>query len=235
MVKTADGTEVLVAAVSDGAGTAERSDVGSALVVESFLERFAGAGVMFPDLRTIDRDFVDAWFDDVRDAIGTRAAQDGAEPHDYACTLLGAVVGPDAAAYVQIGDGAIVVSTSDASGYSWLFWPQHGEYANSTYFITQDGAERMLQFDIQPAMDEIAMFSDGIERLVLDMAARTVHGPAFRPIFEWLASIEPDGSKAPSAGLMAYLGSDHVNRRTDDDKTLVMASRASPPAKTVVP
>lgn len=235
MLKTADGIEVLVAAVSDGAGTAERSDVGSALVVESFLERFAGAGVMFPDLRMIDRDFVDAWFDDVRDAIGTRAAQDDAEPHDYACTLLGAVVGPDAAAYVQIGDGAIVVSTSDASGYSWIFWPQHGEYANSTYFITQDGAERMLQFDVQPAMDEIAMFSDGIERLVLDMAARTVHGPAFRPIFEWLTSIEPDGSKAPSAGLVAYLGSDHVNRRTDDDKTLVMASRASPPAKTAVP
>ncbi|WP_338661291.1 PP2C family serine/threonine-protein phosphatase [Pararoseomonas sp. SCSIO 73927] len=231
VVTGADGTEVLVVAVSDGAGTAKRSDVGSALVVESFLGRFAEAAAASPDLKAIDRDFVDEWFDDVRDAIGARAAQDGAEPNDYACTLLGAVVGPDAAAYVQIGDGAIVVSSDEASGYSWIFWPQHGEYANSTYFITQDGAERVLQFDVQPAMDEIALFSDGIERLVLDMSARTVHGPAFRPIFEWLAGTEPDRSGAPAPGLVAYLGSDHVNRRTDDDKTLVMATRALPPAK----
>lgn len=235
VVRAANGTEVLVAAVSDGAGTAKRSDIGSALVVESFLERFAGAGASSPDLKAIDRDFVDEWFDDVRDAIGALAAQDGAEPNDYACTLLGAVVGPNAAAYIQIGDGAIVVSTAEASGYSWIFWPQHGEYANSTYFITQDGAERVLQFDVQPAMDEIALFSDGIERLVLDMAARTVHGPAFRPIFEWLAGTEPDHSGAPSPGLVAYLGSDHVNRRTDDDKTLVMATRALPPTKAATP
>ncbi len=229
MVKKGDGTEVLVLAVSDGAGTAKRSDIGSALVVENFLERFAWAAALSSDLRPIDRDFVDEWFDDVRDAIGARAAQDGAAPNDYACTLIGAVVGPDVAAYVQIGDGAIVVSSEEASGYSWIFWPQHGEYANSTYFITQDGAERVLQFDVQPAMDEIALFSDGIERLVLDMTAKTVHGPAFRPIFEWLAGTEPDRSGAPSLGLLAYLASDHINRRTDDDKTLVMATRALPP------
>ncbi|SDB22043.1 PP2C family serine/threonine-protein phosphatase [Belnapia rosea] len=235
VVKAADGREVLVIGVSDGAGTAKRSDIGSALVVESFLERFAEAAATSPDLKAIDRKLVDEWFDDVRDSIGARAAQDGAEPNDYACTLLGAVVGPEAAAYVQIGDGAIVVSSEEASGYSWIFWPQHGEYANSTYFITQDGAERVLQFEIQPAMDEIAIFSDGIERLVLDMTARTVHGPAFRPIFEWLASTEPDLSGAPSPGLAAYLGSDHVNRRTDDDKTLVMATRALPPEKIPVP
>jgi hypothetical protein len=235
IVKAANGMEVLVAAVSDGAGTAKRSDIGSALAVESFLERFAEAVARAPDLKAIDRNFVDEWFDDIRDAIGARAARDGAEPNDYACTLLGAVVGPDTAAYVQIGDGAIVVSSEDVSGYSWIFWPQHGEYANSTYFITQDGAERVLQFEIQPAMDEIAIFSDGIERLVLDMAAKTVHGPAFRPIFEWLAGTEPDHSGAPSPGLAAYLGSDHVNRRTDDDKTLVMATRALPLEKISVP
>ncbi|MFC3029709.1 MULTISPECIES: PP2C family serine/threonine-protein phosphatase [Roseomonadaceae] len=235
VVKAADGTEVLVAAVSDGAGTAKRSDVGSALVVESFLERFALAGAASSDLKTVDHAFVEEWFDEVRDAIGARAVQDGAEPNEYACTLLGAVVGPSMAAYVQIGDGAIVVSTAEAQGYSWIFWPQHGEYANSTYFITQDGAERVLQFEVQPAMDQIALFSDGIERLVLDMSARTVHGPAFQPIFEWLAGTEPDYSGCVSPGLLAYLDSDHVNRRTDDDKTLVMATRALPPARTVLP
>ena len=145
--------------------------------------------------------------------------------------MLGIVVGSRLAAYVQIGDGAIVVSTEEAGQYNWIFWPQHGEYANSTFFITQDGAEAALQFETGPATDEVAAFSDGIERLVLDMSLKAVHSPAFQPIFEWLAGTEPDRSGTPSSGLAAYLGSEHVNRRTDDDKTLVMATRATPLVK----
>jgi hypothetical protein len=78
------------------------------------------------------------------------------------------------------------------------------------------------------AVHELAMFSDGLERLVLDMTARTVHAPALRPIFGWLAATEPTPGGAPSDVVAAYLNSANVNRRTDDDKTLVMATRASP-------
>lgn len=229
VVEAPDGTEILIAAVSDGAGTAARSDVGSKLAVQHFLERFAEVTEGSNDLTIIDRAFVDLWFDDVRAVIRARAETDGAVVNDYACTMLGAIIGPDSAAYLQIGDGAIVVSTEEIGAYGWIFWPQHGEYANSTYFVTQDGAETVLQFETGPAVNEIAMFSDGIERLVLDMSSRDVHSPAFQPIFEWLAGTEPDRSGAQSPGLAAYLGSEHVNRRTDDDKTLVMATRATPP------
>ncbi len=225
-----DGTEVLVAAVSDGAGTASRSDVGSTLVVQHFLERFAAASVRSQDLVTIDREFVDQWFNDIRGVLIARALADGAVVTDYACTMLGVVVGANSAAYLQIGDGAIVVSTEEPGNYSWIFWPQHGEYANSTYFVTQDRAQTVLQFEIGPAVDEIAIFSDGIERLVLDMSSKDVHSPAFKPIFEWLAGTKPDRSGIQCQGLFAYLSSDHVNRRTDDDKTLVMATRAKPSA-----
>lgn len=231
VVEATDGTEVLVMAVSDGAGTASRSDVGSALAVEHFLDRFSQAVRSHPDLDTIDHTFVGRWFENVRGTIRKQAETDGADVKDYACTMLGMVVGLNAAAYVQIGDGAIVVSGEEAGEYNWVFWPQHGEFANSTYFVTQDGAEAMLQFETGPAVDEVAVFSDGIERLVLDMSSKAVHSPAFQPIFEWLAGTEPDRSDAPSTALVAYLGSEHVNRRTDDDKTLVMATRAMPPVK----
>ena len=40
VVKAVDGAEVLVAAVSDGAGTASRSEAGSALAVSRYLSRF---------------------------------------------------------------------------------------------------------------------------------------------------------------------------------------------------
>ena len=218
-------------AVSDGAGTAKRSDVGSFLAVEHFLERFSAAAAAGSNLETIDETFVRRWFLDARIHIANRALADEADIAEYSCTLLGVVVGKKEAVSVQIGDGAIVVSTEEPGQYTWVFWPQHGEYANSTYFLTQPGAEAALQLERGPAMDEVAVFSDGIERLVLDMATKQVHSPAFQPIFEWLSGTEPARSGEPSGALVAYLGSDHVNRRTDDDKTLVMATRAPPPGK----
>lgn len=231
VVGAPDGTQVVVMAVSDGAGRARLSGIGSAMAVEHFLERFSRAAVTSPDLAAIDRRFVDQWFSDVRGSIRARAEVDGADIADYACTLLGVVAGSNVTGFVQIGDGAIVVSTEEPREYNWVFWPQHGEYANSTFFVTQDGAEAALQFEAGAAVDEIAVFSDGIERLVLDMSLKTVHSPAFRPIFEWLAKTEPDRSGLPSDALLAYLGSEHVNKRTDDDKTLVMATRALPAVK----
>jgi hypothetical protein len=138
------------------------------------------------------------------------------------------VISLHAAAYLQIGDGAIVVATEEPGEYTWVFWPQHGEYANTTSFLTGDAASDALMFETGPPVHEVAIFSDGIERLVLDMAARTVHSPAFRPIFQWLAATAPEGAEEAGQALTAYLSSDHVNSRTDDDKTLVMATRSSP-------
>lgn len=226
VVRAGNGGEVLVAAVADGAGTASRSEAGAALAVEMFLTDFGEAVRGERGVAAIDRAFALRWLASVQAAVADLAGRDGTQPRDYACTVLGAVVGPAGAAYLQIGDGAIVVSGEEPGEYHWVFWPQHGEFANTTNFVTQEGADRVLLFECDgPAVDEIALFSDGIERLVLDWSARTVHSPSFRPIFEWLAGTEPGVASGPSGALAAYLGSDHVNRRTDDDKTLVMATR----------
>jgi hypothetical protein len=225
VVRAVDGTEVLVAAVSDGAGTADRSEAGSALAVSRFLNAFAEAATSDPQLQSIDKEFAERWLESVQDAIATLADTEGRPISDYACTILGAVISPHVASYLQIGDGAIVVATEEPGEYNWIFWPQHGEYANSTCFLTQDTASEALMFETGPAVQELAIFSDGIERMVLDMAARTVHSPAFRPIFQWLAGTAPDGAQEAVQALASYLSSDQVNSRTDDDKTLVMATR----------
>lgn len=223
VVRGADGGEVLIAAVSDGAGTARRSEAGASLAVAQFLRDFAVA-----DPASIDRAFVAEWLGSVQDEIAALAADEGNQVRDYACTMLGAVVGGAGAVYLQIGDGAIVVESEEVGEYTWIFWPQHGEYANTTNFLTQEQAKETLLFEAGPPVREIALFSDGIERLVLDFSATTVHSPSFRPIFKWLAGTEPSDKQQPSEALIAYLGSDHVNKRTDDDKTLVMATRADP-------
>jgi hypothetical protein len=220
-----DGIEVLVAAVSDGAGTAIRSEAGSDLAVTMFLERFGDAAARDATLASIDKEFASDWLTAVRASIADLAYEEGHEVRDYSCTLLAAVVSPSASVYLQIGDGAIVVSGEEPDEYHWIFWPQHGEYANTTNFITQEDVTEALAFETGGPVREIAIFSDGIERLVLDLSAHTVHSPAFVPIFKWLAGTEPNREETPSPALVTYLSSQHVNNRTDDDKTLVMATR----------
>jgi Protein phosphatase 2C len=141
---------------------------------------------------------------------------------------------PDRAAFFQIGDGAIIVSNrAEPDDYGWVFWPQHGEFANQTNFITQDNALEVLEFELEErCIDEIAMFTDGIERLVLDLQQKIAHAPFFRPLFRWLVKTEPAAISAEileSEVVSRYLGSKQVNDRTDDDKTLILASRRSAP------
>ena len=64
----------------------------------------------------------------------------------------------------------MVSNRAEPDDYGWVFWPQHGEFANQTNFITQDNALEVLEFELEDrCVDEIAIFTDGIERLVLDL------------------------------------------------------------------
>ena len=72
------------------------------------------------------------------------ARENHAATGDYACTLLGVIASPTHTVCFQIGDGAIVIPASEPETYDWVFWPQHGEYANTTNFVTQANAQNVL-------------------------------------------------------------------------------------------
>src|SRR5262249_12376686 len=131
------------------------------------------------------------------------------------------------AAFLQIGDGAIVISHGEEDGWSWVFWPQHGEFANTTNFIVSDNARECLAFDLAPRrIDELAIFTDGLEDLVLHQASRTVHQPFFNSVFKPVRESVAQGyDESLSTSLERYLESPIVCERTDDDKTLVIATR----------
>ena len=155
------------------------------------------------------------------------AQSEGVVLRDLACTVLGAIVRLDYAIFFQIGDGAIVYAKEGERELREVFWPQHGEYANQTNFIIQENAAEILAYTkFEGRITEIALFSDGLERLILNFSQKLVHTPALQPLFEWLA--QPDTtefSSGPISPLATYLDSDAINSRTDDDKTLIMASR----------
>lgn len=148
---------------------------------------------------------------------------------DYACTLLVAILTEKHATFFQIGDGAIVCRDQEPE-WSWVFWPQHGPYVNTTYFVTEDSARDQLEFSSGPnRITEIAVFSDGLENLALHHPTRTTYDPFFDRMFKPLRSSEVIGcDQSLSKLLQDYLSSPAVGERTNDDVTLVLASRFSP-------
>jgi hypothetical protein len=226
VVEASGGGSVLLAMASDGAGSVRRSAEGAALAIELFFAVF-GAACREGGIEALDRPLVLAWLRRLRRRIAARAARAGLGSSEFACTALGAAIAEDRALFFQIGDGAIIMSPRHAQGdYHWVFWPQHGEFANTTNFVTQRNASRAVEVTIHDGpIDEVAIFTDGIERLVLDLSARTAHAPFFRPLFRWLAATAPAEASATSPSIAQYLGSKQVCDRTDDDKTLILATR----------
>lgn len=208
----------LVVAVADGAGSASQSEVGAKLVCDELVNR---GTALSPD-HPYSREWAVELFTAVRNELVAEAERRAVRPRELACTTLLAVVGPQVAAFAQIGDGAIV--TGDGTTHRIAFWPQQGEYANETDFLTDDRFVDSLHFDIHTGpITELAVMTDGLQRLALDYSTRRPHAPFFSPLFAEMR--EAPDTKQLDESFRGFLASDRVNARTDDDKTLVLAVR----------
>ena len=75
----------------------------------------------------------------------------------------------------------------DGDGYRTVFWPQSGEYLNTTNFLTDEEFERRLELHaLAERVDELALLTDGLQMLALRYADKSVHSPFFLPMFQAL-------------------------------------------------
>ncbi|MCA9038006.1 MAG: protein phosphatase 2C domain-containing protein [Planctomycetaceae bacterium] len=215
-------TKLLVACLADGAGSASHADEGAQVACDTFIQTIEQASESFNFDETIHRETAIAWCNGLRSRIVQRASELDVDTRQLACTFLGAVVTENSALFIQIGDGAIVRWNGD--GYRHVFWPQSGEFANTTNFLTDKAFIENLDFtQIRERVDELAIFSDGLERLVLRFADQTVHEPFLSPLFATLRHTDDPGDYFQP--LREFLDSEKVNERTDDDKTLILTTR----------
>ncbi|WP_116812889.1 PP2C family serine/threonine-protein phosphatase [Steroidobacter cummioxidans] len=218
--------EIALLMACDGAGSAKFSDLGAELACREFasnLELYVADGHR---IEALDRVKMREWLDNVVTALNVRAAADGERLRDYACTLLAAILSPTHAVFVQVGDGAMIVREGPEE-WCYIFWPQHGEYINTTCFITEPDSLDNYEFTIVAnPVHEVAVFTDGIEPLVLQYSTNTVHSRWFNQMLPPVRALPQAGfDEALSQKLATYLSSEAVCARTDDDKTLLLASR----------
>lgn len=210
--------------VSDGAGSALRGAEGAEIscdIAKKLIEEWLMGLEVSSDLK--DSVVVD-WVMEISNSIGELAQKNGLVPRDFACTLLGALVGSEFAIFFQIGDGAIVFRHEKE--FCHVFWPENGEYPNMTHFVTdEDYLEHLRAHITHSPPDEIAMFTDGLQMLTLVYKSQTVHKPFFDPMFKALRAIEQERCEQLNDELTIFLTSSSVNQRTDDDKTLILATR----------
>lgn len=212
-----------IAALADGAGSASNAEVGAETAVHTVVSHLQQA-------LTSGRTDLDLLMGEAashaRDAVIAVADIKQAEPRSFASTLLAVILVADRGAAMQIGDGAMVIKNSYEE-WMWVFWPQRGEYANTTYFLTDETALQRLQIDTLPgAISDVALMSDGLEPLALHYANKGVHQPFFNGMFRPL--LETSGTeeiKTLSDSLQQFLASEQVSSRTDDDVSIILATR----------
>ncbi len=220
------GRKHLMCVVADGAGGAALGGKGAetaCAMVESRAKNLFGRGKR----PVFGRALAEQWTGDIREALRMEALKWNRSASDYACTLSVALVSPGEALFFQIGDGAIVVSTKDVLGV--VFWPEEVPYANMTHFLTDEDALCHLDVHVtKTSVFEIALLTDGLFRLALSCAQQVPHIPFFEPLFREIGRQTPRKCRALSRQLGSFLDSTGVNGRTDDDKTLVLATRRTP-------
>jgi hypothetical protein len=213
----------LFAVVADGAGSAEFGRQGAWHLVRHLCSRVQDKFSEDNCLPT-DEEIWD-WIDEYRDLANTLASSRDAQTRQFACTLAALIISPDGVLAIQVGDSAAVGRNN--GDWASLIWPENGEYASTTYFVTDDPEPRLKIHRFAEPFDAFAVFSDGIgEIALLQIEERPFEGfldPMMSPI-----DARDDAGKLTdlSNALARYLGSPAVCERTDDDKTLILISKA---------
>jgi Protein phosphatase 2C len=219
----AANAQTLIAIVSDGAGSTSHGGEGASIATRIFARSAVHHMRNSPTLP--DDEMIWTWIDDIRDQLARASLLRSVERKNFAATLVGVISTADKSLIIHIGDGAVVGRNKETGIWEALSWPEHGEYASTTFFITDDPKVRLRISRSERCIDGLAVFSDGIERIALSFAERVPHAPFFNGIFKPVEQSTASGCDLGlSHKLVSYLASAAINERTDDDKSLIIAA-----------
>ena len=221
----ANNKNYFISAIADGAGTAKYSDI-SAKFICKYLSKKMLLWLKNNELTEFNQEIFCSWIKQIQSILNRYIKIfKMTSLRDFATTILFAVLSDNTNLFIQIGDGVITIG--NCTELNCVFKPQKGEYANTTHFATEEHFENNLMFKfINENVERIAMHTDGIEMISL-INLEKPSLPFFNPFFNALEDEKAGYNDDLSKELTEFLCSERVNKRTNDDKTLVIAMKAN--------
>lgn len=229
-VKTSADGKWAALVVSDGAGSAPRSEVGANAVVSAFGDSLISIAAQLESRQP------GAWVTDkiiqeiLRIREGLREVAKSDDISDFHCTLVAALIGPTGGFSIHLGDGSIfggyapaqVSDAIDLSSQPYVSEPQNGEYANETVFVTERDWVKHLRVQPIGRMDWIVLGSDGGMALAM-VNERYPKGGFVAPVLT--SFVQQPSQEARNKLIQSALNDPQADRLTNDDKSLVIATR----------
>lgn len=205
-------------AVSDGAGSATQGGIGALLATTATTSYLAGALRRRHSTKTLKRVLNDT-VEHTRAVIQRFASSHGHNVREYATTLLAAVHTGDHLGIIQIGDGAIITQGDDGT-LRVLTTQQNREYVNEVTFLTCHDYKQELRILVTRAtrLRAVVLVTDGVETLSVHRRNNKAHPGFFNPLLN---------NPVSSEGLSALLTSPAAVERSDDDKTILLATKGA--------
>lgn len=232
-VRTSKSGQVVAAVVSDGAGTAERADVGSRATADFMADRLLRIGEDLLVAR-LSPDMVAQSLAQGIEALRAHLESTGAPLRDFHCTLAGCVLTGRDSYVCQLGDSiAVTARFAEVSerridlfpdAETRIFDAERGEYSNETHFVTEpEWRDHLRVLPLPSARDAVLLMTDG----AMDIAVR--RHAVFRGFLSNLVAklIELPGREERNATINDWLADPRTFPITGDDKTMFVAIRAS--------
>jgi hypothetical protein len=215
---------LIAISLADGAGTVNRAADGATRAADCAVEVLAESlSQGLPQDAAGLEDLVMEAFLQARQSLVALAEAEALPLNAFATTLTCVAAAADWLAVGQVGDGVVVVGERDGD-LVLAAEPQRGEYVNETCFLTMETSLDQMEVRVENRpVDHLIIMSDGLSRLALNLPVYKPHRPFFDPLLAFAAQTHDSALAAQQ--LAAFLTSDRVCERTDDDKTLVLAVR----------
>lgn len=229
---------LLVAVVSDGAGSARMGGFAARAICDAFKKLLASLSAFDFGTESVDDETTEGeqaatqWHDilprindcltAVRSELIEHAATNAGEPDDYLATVVSVIAHPAKGVLcLHIGDGAITIFRDDDKELL-TSQPDNGEYLNQTYFLVEDEWKLHCRVVDHPSerIGSIFLMTDGVTELAYHRRGRilTPESKFFVPLAEFLMTRTPESGQA---GIARILDAERARQLVDDDKTLV--------------
>jgi len=248
------GTNFIIAAVSDGAGSCQNSQIGSKFQVEKSVEKLAS---ILKLKGWFESDFnysnLEDWksislniFKEVKKELIELSVESNIEFKSLSATLIVSVTNGDFIACANVGDGRAAFRNENGDWVAMMI-PTKGEEANQTIFLTselwEDSASLYFGNSIfHEKVTAFSLMSDGCERSSFEILKYIENEdryydpnkpfkPFFEPIYSNLIKMHQSGLSSEKINNLweTFLtnGTDKLSSETDD-KTMILSVEHSP-------